>query len=272
MTKTPDATALKVERAVRAAARSGNRLLAGGRAWICLTDPELRRACEMTLTRIGVRLDDNAALAEFVFVDELDAADGLSGEAGVLPAAMVALSGEVRSARGETAEQRIAWAEQGMPTTARLAIMLGEVQAQRGDQTASPRIAVSLVLEPKTAALTFALADAGCEVALFSAVSETDPEVASAVAADGRVAVFAPLSSTVDAVDPRNHARIDAANAAAVLDWGPDYLIDDGSHLIRLAHTERLEALARLRGQQKRPRAGCDLCMKWSLRGHWSCP
>ncbi|WP_244304639.1 adenosylhomocysteinase [Leucobacter viscericola] len=256
MTEPHEVSALKIERAVRAAARAGNRLLSGGRARVRLADPAQQRECEIVLARMGARLTDDAAVAEFEFVDELDAEGKLHDGARVLPPVTVALSGEVRSFRGESAERRINWAAQGMPVTAYLATLLGELQKQRGETLAPPRIAVSLVLEPKTAALTFALADAGCEVALFSAVSETDPEVARAVADDGRVAVFAPISSGDAQADAREQARIDAEHAAAVLDWGADYLIDDGSHLIRLAHTERAEALLRLRGAAEETTSG----------------
>lgn len=261
MTDLRGTSALRVERAIRTAARSGNRLLAGSRAVVRLADPELRRDLESVLARMGVRLTAEASLADFVFVDELDDLGVLESsqeETGPLPPATVTLSGEVHSRRGSRAEQRIAWASRGMPTTAQLATMLGELSEQgcqqSSERAAAPRIAVSLVLEPKTAALTLALADAGCEVALFSAVSETDTEVASAVAADGRVAVFAPLGE--EDANPLSQARIDAEHAAAVLAWGPEFLIDDGSHLIRLAHTERLEALTRLRGAAEETTSG----------------
>ncbi|MEB4613420.1 adenosylhomocysteinase, partial [Leucobacter sp. M11] len=41
-----------------------------------------------------------------------------------------------------------------------------------------------------------------------------------------------------------------------LLDWGPELLIDDGSHLIRLAHTERPGAFARLRGAAEETTSG----------------
>uniref|UniRef100_UPI000F637D90 adenosylhomocysteinase n=1 Tax=Leucobacter chromiireducens TaxID=283877 RepID=UPI000F637D90 len=138
----------------------------------------------------------------------------------------------------------------GMPATAELAEAL---RAATGAH--APRIAVSLVLEPKTAAFTLALADAGCEVALFSAVSETDPAVAAALAATGRVAVFAPTDA-VAAADAATARACDAEHAAAILSWGPELLIDDGSHLIRLAHSERPEALGTLRAAAEETTSG----------------
>lgn len=262
------AAALRVERAICAAARSGNRLLAGGVARVELTDGGERDMLIAALARMGVRLEAAAgSQAEFVFVDQLSdagraaavsgaAAGSRSGEAnqagpGLAPV-IVALDGGVSSARGGDAAARIAWAADGMRATARLAAEFAEVaQAGAGSR---PRIGVSLVLEPKTAALTLALADAGCDVALFSAVSETDPEVAAALAADGRVEVFAPTSA--EAADEQGSAALDADHAAAILDWGPEYLVDDGSHLIRLAHTERPAALDSLRGAAEETTSG----------------
>ena len=127
-----------------------------------------------------------------------------------------------------------------MPATASLAARLRGLGAGR-----APRVAVSLVLEPKTAAFARALAAAGCEVAVFGAVSETDPEVADALAGDAGISVFAPRARLA-ASDRVRAEALDAEHAAAILDWGPELLIDDGSHLLRLAHTERTGALAAL--------------------------
>ncbi|QYM77272.1 adenosylhomocysteinase [Leucobacter luti] len=165
-----------------------------------------------------------------------------------LPRVSVGLDGTIDSPRGSDAAAKIAWAARGMPTTATLAAAL-----RTATGAAVPRIAVSLVLEPKTAAFTLALAEAGCAVALFSAVSETDPEVAAALAATGKVAVFAPLAP----VSGNGVARaMDAAHAAAVLDWAPELLIDDGSHLVRLAHSERQLALTTLRAAAEETTSG----------------
>ncbi|WP_449281658.1 adenosylhomocysteinase [Leucobacter sp.] len=242
---------LAVERAVRAAARAGNRLLAGGVADVAVSDPRTRELLLVALARMGVRGPREAeAPAEFVFRDRTDDGGGAALGAGGLPPVVVGLDGGVASARDDGAGSRIAWAARGMRATAALAARL---RAGREGEGVAPRIAVSLVLEPKTAALVLALAEAGCEVALFSAVSETDPEVAAALAADGRVAVFAP---TADCEDPDEARRADAAHAAGVLDWRPDYLVDDGAHLIRLAHTEHPEALATLRGAAEETTSG----------------
>lgn len=248
--------ALFVERAVRAAARAGNRLLSGNRAHVAVSEPGQRDALLVALARMGVRLVADRHHADFEFVDTLpqtiDAGPERERRGDALPLTVVALDGGVQSARANDAASKIVWAAQGMPTTARLARELRT--GLDSDAGHPPRIAVSLVLEPKTAAFASALADAGCEVAVFSAVSETDPEVARALAADARVAVFAP-TGTVDA-HSSDAARLDAEHARGVLSWGAEYLIDDGSHLIRLAHTEYREALSVLRGAAEETTSG----------------
>ncbi|MCW2287447.1 adenosylhomocysteinase [Leucobacter luti] len=259
---------LAVERALRAAARAGNRMLAGGIASVDVTDSASSAALRSSLTRMGVRIvDGRDPRVEFAFGDTVvggpeavirasrteaprSGADvpGAQLRADPLPRVSVGLDGTIDSPRGSDAAAKIAWAARGMPTTATLAAAL-----RTATGAAVPRIAVSLVLEPKTAAFTLALAEAGCAVALFSAVSETDPEVAAALAATGKVAVFAPLAP----VSGNGVARaMDAAHAAAVLDWAPELLIDDGSHLVRLAHSERQLALTTLRAAAEETTSG----------------
>ena len=245
----------RVERALRAAAREGNRLIAGSTASIDVADTELRAALTTALSGMGARLRGPGDAVDFSFVDRVDASraadasggDGPAVPGGGLPRLIVGLDGSVRSPRGSDPDARIAWAAAGMPATAVLAEHL-----RAAAQDPGPRIGVSLVLEPKTAAFARLLADTGCAVAVFSAVSETDPEIAAALASDGRIAVFAPLAP----VDVDAAPAIDAAHAAAILDWGPEYLIDDGAHLVRLAHTERRSALAGLRGAAEETTSG----------------
>lgn len=302
--------AQSVERAVRLAARAGNRLLAGGRAEIRVDDPVRAAALERVLTRMGVRVGpvagsragDGPGRPDFVFVDGdgtaiADTIRALAGTAGAvtgLPVTLIPvpqdqagsggdagrdLTESVRAALGaewraeplrrdilavhgpegaaalaartglapETdADARIAWAALGMPVTAALAAELAESRSLAGT-----RVAVSLVLEPKTSALALALQRAGAEVAVFSAVSETDPSVAGALAASG-VRVFAPQAP----VAASEAAAVDSGHAAGVLDWRPQLLVDDGSHLIRLAHSERPRALSAIRGASEETTSG----------------
>ncbi len=136
---------------------------------------------------------------------------------------------------------RIVWARRFMRSTTLLARQLGTARALEGR-----RIGVSLVLEPKTAVLALALADAGAEVAVFASSGETDGEVADALARLG-IAVFAAADAGPDG---------DARHAAALLDWAPQLLVDDGAHLVRLAHTSQPEALAALAGAAEETTSG----------------
>ncbi|WP_241488110.1 adenosylhomocysteinase [Leucobacter japonicus] len=249
------AVELRSERAVRSAARLGNRLLAGRTASVALSNAELQRELARVLRSMGVRLRTADDQVDFAFVDHADPAPnaavsaGRGGRSHGLPGVRIGLDGSTESLRAADAESRIAWAVAGMPATAALA---DEVRAAASHRDDGARIGVSLVLEPKTAAFARMLADAGCEVAVFSAVSETDPEIAAALASDGRVAVFAPQH----AVDAANAAEVDARHAVALLDWAPAYLVDDGAHLLRLAHTEQRTALAALRGVAEETTSG----------------
>ncbi|WP_245992049.1 adenosylhomocysteinase [Mycetocola lacteus] len=158
----------------------------------------------------------------------------------------------------DNADDRIDWAWTAMPATHALADDLSGSGLLRGR-----RVGVSLVLEPKTAALALALRDTGAEVAVFSAVSETDPAVAEALSARG-VRVFAPGGA--------GSAETDADNAAGILDWHPDLLIDDGSHLVRLAHTERRGTLETLRGAAEETTSGVRPLVEMAAEGELRIP
>lgn len=119
------------------------------------------------------------------------------------------------------AADRIAWARRFMPAAARLAARLAEDGTVRG-----VRIGVSMVLEPKTAVLALMLREAGAEVSVFSHPDETDDDVADALREAGlRVHARA-------AAGPDEHREL----ALAFLEERPTVLVDDGSHVIRLAH------------------------------------
>ncbi|AMM20103.1 hypothetical protein AX769_07910 [Frondihabitans sp. PAMC 28766] len=125
------------------------------------------------------------------------------------------------------AAARIAWARRFMPVSAGLADEL----AENGDGTGlyGLRIAVAMVLEPKTAVLALLLRDAGAVVDVYAHADETDDAVAEALRREG-VDVFASSTATLD--EQRDLAL-------QVLDLRPDLLLDDGSHVIRLAHELR---------------------------------
>ncbi|MDO5677219.1 MAG: adenosylhomocysteinase [Propionibacteriaceae bacterium] len=117
----------------------------------------------------------------------------------------------------DDAPARLAWARRHMPVT------LAAVE-RLAPQLRGRRIGLSLVLEPKTAVLALELARAGAEVSVYGHPGETRPTVAEALR-DGGVAVFADTNPVLAPGLQRDF-----------LAQGLEFLVDDGAHLIRLAH------------------------------------
>jgi adenosylhomocysteinase len=136
---------------------------------------------------------------------------------------------------------RIAWASRHMPLAASFAADLSNDRLLRGR-----RVAVSMVLEPKTAVLALALRDAGADVAVFAHQYETDDAVASELRSRG-VPVFA---------DGTGDAARDRELALQLLDTNPDILLDDGAHVIRLAHEARPKLVDALVGAAEETTSG----------------
>lgn len=113
-----------------------------------------------------------------------------------------------------------------------LAALMDELKAEV--DFAGVRIAVCLVLEPKTAVLLRALKDAGATVGVFCEPSDTDPRVIEPLRAEGIV---------VEA-DPAWGPEETHAGALRLLDAiRPHVIIDDGASFARLAALERPELL-----------------------------
>ncbi|WP_159500311.1 adenosylhomocysteinase [Microbacterium sp. 18062] len=124
--------------------------------------------------------------------------------------------------------ERIAWARTFMPATR----AIGDELAAAGT-VRDVRIAISDVLEPKTANLALSLAEAGADVAVSCVGRDTDDAVAAALAHAGiPVYAFAAAGSAED-----------RENVLALLGHRPDIIVDDGSATIRLAHIERPDVL-----------------------------
>lgn len=137
--------------------------------------------------------------------------------------------------------ERIAWARGFMPVTTSLAADLAETGLVRG-----VRIAVSDVLEPKTANVALLLAEAGADVAVSCVGRDTDDAVAAALVREG-IPVYAHRGAT-DAED--------RANVLALLDHRPDVIVDDSAATIRLAHTERPDVLVDCTGATEQTTSG----------------
>ncbi|GAB3595732.1 adenosylhomocysteinase [Microbacterium tumbae] len=137
--------------------------------------------------------------------------------------------------------ERIAWARSFMPASAAIAAELSASGRVRGI-----RVAVSDVLEPKTATVALLLAEAGAEVAVSCVGRDTDDAVAAALVHAG-----IPTYARREAGDAE-----DRANALALLDHRPEVIVDDGAATIRLAHTERPGILPDMAGATEQTTSG----------------
>jgi adenosylhomocysteinase len=152
---------------------------------------------------------------------------------------VVGLTADARLAAA--GERKIAWAERWMPVTRRACHELVSDDTVRGR-----RIAVILPLEPKTAYLAAALAEAGADVSLAFQGSMVHDDVAAGLAARG-VAVFARRGST-------REEELDFFGR--VLERRPEVVIDDRADVVRLAHTTHREALGDLLGACEQTTSG----------------
>jgi adenosylhomocysteinase len=141
----------------------------------------------------------------------------------------------------EAARGRIDWARRFMPVTAALAREIADDGLVDG-----VRVGLSMVLEPKTAVLALVLRGAGADVTVFAHPDETDDAVAAVLREEG-IPVYA--QSGAASIE---HHRL----ALAFLDARPELLIDDGSHLIRLAHAERPHIIESLIGAAEETTSG----------------
>ncbi|WP_062530581.1 adenosylhomocysteinase [Demequina rhizosphaerae] len=204
----PRATA---ERILRRFARETNLLIAGR---------PVRVSAEAEDTDTAIAVAGMArALGAILVEDDATGPDVLDIDVRGDDAAL-ALGGRPLGSRGDAAG-RLDFARTKMPVSTALAAELAEAGTVRG-----LRIGVSMTLEPKTANLALLLKDAGAQVAVYAHPDETDPEVAAALRARG---------VPVDA-DPDLSGEDERAAALAWLERGFDVVVDDGSHLVRLAH------------------------------------
>ncbi|WP_417503324.1 adenosylhomocysteinase [Microbacterium sp.] len=193
------------QRLVRRFARETN-LLVSGRDFSVVGTDAVADALRQLLPLLGAHLGDG----------------GVTFAPGETPE--ILLDGHPLPAR-KTAEDRVDAAGRHMPVSSDLARRLGEKGTVRG-----VRIGIAMVLEPKTAQLALLLRDAGATVAVYAHPDEIDVEVAAVLRARG---------IPVDG-DPTLSGAAERTAAVSFLRRGFDLLLDDGSHLIRLAHEEGL--------------------------------
>ncbi|WP_062071558.1 adenosylhomocysteinase [Demequina sediminicola] len=152
----------------------------------------------------------------------------------------ITLAGAPLPDRGD-AGGRLDFAAAHMPVSTALAAELAERGTVRGLS-----IGVSMTLEPKTANLALLLASAGASVAVYAHPDETDDAVARALRERG-----VPVDADADFT-----AAQERAAALAFIDRGFDVLVDDGSHVTRLAHEERPHQVARWMGATEETTSG----------------
>ena len=206
---------------LRAYARSTNMLIAGRS--FSTDDPTLTallRAFGAHVRPLS-SVEETPASSQVVFALEEDAAPRPGAITVLAPGgvfrAVVAPDGRTITDPGD--EGRIEWARTHMPVTEAAARALAPLVAGRS-------VGLSLVLEPKTAALALMLAEAGARVSVFGWASETREDVAARLR-DAGIPVFADSSASRER---------EWQLARDFLAQRSEFLLDDGSHLIRLAH------------------------------------
>ncbi|MFJ3322234.1 adenosylhomocysteinase [Curtobacterium sp. NPDC086286] len=155
------------------------------------------------------------------------------------------------------AEARLRWARRSMPVSRAVAAELRDGGLLRGT-----RIGVAMFLEPKTAVLSLLLRDAGAEVVVYAHADETDDAVADALRAAG-LTVYASSAASL----PEQRAL-----ALAMLDTRPHILLDDGSHVIRLAHQERPDLVPTMLGAAEETTSGLRPLRTMAARGELGIP
>ncbi|MFJ3385711.1 MULTISPECIES: adenosylhomocysteinase [unclassified Curtobacterium] len=152
---------------------------------------------------------------------------------------------------------RLRWARRSMPVSRAVAAELRDGGLLRGT-----RIGVAMVLEPKTAVLSLLLREAGADVVVYAHADETDDAVADALR-DAGLTVHASSTATITQQKEL---------ALAMLDTRPHLLLDDGSHLIRLAHQERPDLLGSMLGAAEETTSGLRPLRVLAERGQLGIP
>ncbi|MFD0705330.1 adenosylhomocysteinase [Alloscardovia venturai] len=146
------------------------------------------------------------------------------------------------SSSSRSASEQIARAYAGMPVVRHIT---DEFVSSR--ILASERIAVSLIIEPKTAVLLLELHRAGAQVGVYAPAAEVHQPIADELATRG-IKVYA-------------HSRWTPAQehegALALLDeLKPTIIIDDGASFARLASIERPELVSHIKGVAEETTSG----------------
>ncbi|BDR52490.1 adenosylhomocysteinase [Bombiscardovia nodaiensis] len=151
-------------------------------------------------------------------------------------------SADVPDMRESTGAQAMDWAQEHMPV---LRALVDQFCSEH--DTSQLRIAMCLILEPKTAILARLLAQAGAQVGIYAGPETLDPRVAQQLRSEG-IAVYA---------NPNWNQAQSVSGALELLDTlGPNLIIDDGASFARLAARERPELAAQLIGVAEETTSG----------------
>ncbi|MGI6009506.1 MAG: adenosylhomocysteinase [Methanomethylophilus sp.] len=138
---------------------------------------------------------------------------------------------------------RLKWAYEHMPVIQALDRKYREEQPLAG-----LKIGMALHTEAKTGMLAVTLANAGAKICLASCNPlSTDDSVAAALREEYGLDVHAKKGET---------EKEYYGNLNAVLNIGPDYVIDDGADLIAMAHTKRRDVLGNIKGGNEETTTG----------------
>ncbi len=142
---------------------------------------------------------------------------------------------EIRNrALAPSGEKKIAWARRNMPLLDGIEKELYETKPFRG-----LKIALSVHMEAKTARLCRAMREAGAEMHVTGCNPlSTQDDVAAALDAGG-IDVYAVHGAT-----PEEYER----HLTAVLEAGPNIIIDDGGDLVNLVHTKMTHLIPNIIG------------------------
>lgn len=150
-----------------------------------------------------------------------------------------AIETDMRSISGE---QAMEWAEQHMP------VLQDAVERLSNNHDVSQlRIAMCLILEPKTAILARKLTQAGAQVSIYSGTETLNPKVAQQLQSEG-IKVYSnshhnPQQLQEDALDLLDTLK-------------PNLVIDDGASFARLAARERPQLATQLIGVAEETTSG----------------
>src|SRR2546426_1736663 len=135
----------------------------------------------------------------------------------------------------EQGVNRIEWAEREMPVLRQIRARFTREQPLKGR-----RIAACLHVTTETANLMLTLKAGGAEIALCASNPlSTQDEVASALVHRYGIATFAIKGE--DSETYYNHI-------GAVIDWKPEFTMDDGADLVTVLHTKRVDQIGSVIG------------------------